>query len=162
MKEEILLPLGMKNSSYSWSKEWKPEVPNGYDVNGKAVPVYTYSMKASENLYSTVEDIAKFVIAGMNSSFINHEVLSSESIEKMYQPTVEDIPGYYGIVFDSYGFGHYLEWFSNGNNYFFCINCCQSGVSTFIFNISYSCSLVFLFTAEYRNSSLISVIISQT
>lgn len=115
MKEEILLPIGMNHSSYSWNKEWKPEVPNGYDVNGKAVPVYTYSMKASGNLYSTVEDIAKFVIAGMNSSFSDYEVLNSESIKKMYQPTVKDIPGYYGIVFDSYGFGHYLEWFSNGN-----------------------------------------------
>jgi CubicO group peptidase (beta-lactamase class C family) len=114
MKKEILLPLGMNNSSYSWNKEWKPEVPNGYDVNGKAVPVYTYSMKASGNLYSTVDDIAKFVIAGMNSSFTNHQLLKSESIEKMYKPKVEDIPGYYGIVFDAYGFGHYLEWFKNG------------------------------------------------
>ena len=114
MKKEILLPLGMNNSSYSWNKEWKPEVPNGYDVNGKAVPVYTYSMKASGNLYSTVDDIAKFVIAGMNSSFSEHQLLSSENIGKIYQPAVEKIPGYYGIVFDAYGFGHYLEWFSNG------------------------------------------------
>lgn len=114
MRKEILLPLGMNNSSYSWSKEWKPEVPNGYDVNGKAVPVYTYSMKASGNLYSTVEDISKFVIAGLNSSFNNNQLLKSESLEKMYEPAVKDIPGYYGIVFESYGLGHYLEWFKNG------------------------------------------------
>jgi hypothetical protein len=114
MKEEILLPFKMNNSSYSWTKEWNPPVATGYDINGNPVPVYTYSMKASGNLYSKVEDIAQFVIAGMNSSSSDNEVLKAETIEKIYEPIVEDIPGYYGIVFDSYGFGHYIEWFSNG------------------------------------------------
>jgi len=114
MEKEIMLPLKMDDSSYSWSKNWSPKLARAYDIEGNPVPLYTYSMKASGNLYSTVEDIAKFLIAGMNNSFNNREVLKSKNIEKMYYPIVKDIPGYYGIVFDSYGFGHYIEWLSNG------------------------------------------------
>ncbi|MFW6035449.1 MAG: serine hydrolase domain-containing protein [Halothermotrichaceae bacterium] len=114
MKETILKPIGMGRSSYTWNGEWNPSVPNGYDVDGSPVPVYTYSTKASGNLYSTVEDIAMFVAAGMTNLSNDHNVLEQRNIEKLYQPVVEEIPGYYGFVFDSYGFGHYIEWFANG------------------------------------------------
>jgi hypothetical protein len=38
----------------------------------------------------------------------HEEVLSATSIETIYSPVV-DITGYYGIVFDSYGLGHFIE-----------------------------------------------------
>lgn len=32
MQEEILTPLGMNHSSFTWSKDFEPPVPYGYDL----------------------------------------------------------------------------------------------------------------------------------
>ncbi len=114
MKEEILLPLGMKHSSFTWGEDWEPKVPNGYDSKGNAVPVYVYPDKASGGLFSSVNDIAKFITAGM-TKFIDTEkkVLSPQSIQLLYTPSVK-VPGLYGMAFPLYGFGHFIEVQSNG------------------------------------------------
>jgi len=109
MSEEILSPLGMKNSSFLWSEDFDPEIPDGHDMSINAIDVYVYPDKASGGLFATAADIADFVRAGMtdyNSS--GSEVLTPVSIENIYNPKVE-IPGVYGLVFDSYGFGHFIE-----------------------------------------------------
>lgn len=114
MKEEVLLPLDMHHSSFTWSDNFKPEVPNGYDSNGKPIPVYIYPDKASGGLFATVDDIANFIIAGMPAfSQKGLEVLNAQSIETLYTPAVE-LSGYYQFVFDSYGFGHFIEELPNG------------------------------------------------
>lgn len=114
MEQEILVPLGMYNSSFIWSKEFNPAVPFGYDLTGKAVPVYIYPEKGSGGLFSTVEDIAVFVEAGMPSFAKNHQVLSPQSINILYTPMIEKL-GIYSYVFDSYGLGYYIENLSNSN-----------------------------------------------
>jgi len=114
MAEEVLIPLGMYRSGFTWSKEWVPAVPVGYDLKGNPVPVYVYPDKASGGLFATVEDIATFVTAGMtNFSRTGYEVLSARSINKLYTPVVK-IPGLYGFAFDSYGFGHFIESLADG------------------------------------------------
>jgi len=113
MEAEILKPLRMDNSAYTINTSWAAEVPLGYDINGNPVPVYTYAMKASGNLYSTVGDIANFMIAGMSTSSRKNNVLASQSINEIYSPVLS-IPGYYGIVFDSYGLGHFIEQLPDG------------------------------------------------
>lgn len=114
MKEEILIPLGMKNASYTWSEDFYPQVPFGYDLKGEAVPVYVYPEKGSGGLFATVGDIALFLTAGMASSSQNHKVLGAESINKLYTPTAEKL-GMYNYVFDSYGLGYYIEKLKSGN-----------------------------------------------
>ena len=114
MRTEVLLPLGMRNSSFDWSADMLPPVPPGHDTNGKAVPVYVYPERAAGGLFSTVDDIAAFVCAGMTRFWhARHGVLSAAGIAGLYRPRVE-IPGLYGIAFDAYGFGHFIERFSNG------------------------------------------------
>jgi hypothetical protein len=114
MKEEVLLPLDMHHSSFSWSDDFEPKVPNGYNSNNKPIPVYVYPDKASGGLFATVNDIATFMIAGMPAfSKKGLEVLSVQSIDSIYSPNVE-LSGYYSIVFDSYGFGHFIEILPNG------------------------------------------------
>lgn len=114
MEKEVLIPLGMYNSSFDWSKELKPAVPVGYDTKGNPISVYVYPEKASGGLFASVEDIAAFVAAGMPSYFYtDHRVLTSESINKLYTPMVEK-PGIYDLVFDSYGLGYYIETLENG------------------------------------------------
>lgn len=114
MGREILIPLGMNNSNYTWSKDFNPPVPFGYDLTNKTIPVYIYSEKGSGGLFATVEDIAVFVAAGMPSSTQNQEVLKAQSINMLYTPTAEKL-GIYNYVFDSYGLGYYIENLTNGN-----------------------------------------------
>lgn len=113
MKREILIPLRMNNSSYTWSEDFNPAVPFGYDLTGEAVPVYVYPEKGSGGLFATVEDVALFVAAGMPSSSQNHKVLSTQSINMLYNPTAEKL-GIYNYVFHSYGLGYYIENLLNG------------------------------------------------
>lgn len=114
MKKEVLIPLGMHNSSFNWSENLNPAVPIGYDLKGERVPVYVYPEKASGGLFATVEDVARFVIAGMiNSGHTNNNVLKPENIKKLYTPMVET-SGFYSFVSESYGLGYFIENLSNG------------------------------------------------
>jgi len=114
MKNEILLPLGMERSSFRWSNTFDPAVPNGYDLEGNPIPVYVYPDKASGGLFASVEDIASFIRAGMKvNGQQGGDVLAAESVEMMYTPVV-DITGYMAMVFDSYGLGHLVEFFPEG------------------------------------------------
>ncbi|MGI6554998.1 MAG: serine hydrolase domain-containing protein [Bacillota bacterium] len=109
MEEEVLLPLGMDASSFTWSEQWYPPVPTGYDTKGAPVPVYVYPGRASGGLFATVEDIASFVSAGMPGfSQRGSEVLDTQNIRLLHTPAVE-IPGLYGLAFDYYGLGHFIE-----------------------------------------------------
>jgi len=114
MKNEILLPLGMERSSFRWSNTFDPAVPNGYDLEGNPIPVYVYPDKASGGLFASVEDIASFIRAGMKvNGQQGGDVLAAESVEMMYTPVV-DITGYMAMAFDSYGLGHLVEFFPEG------------------------------------------------
>ena len=108
MEQEILNPLGMVKSSFTWSADFNPEVPNGYDLTGKPVPVYIYPEKGSGGLFATVEDIARFLTAGMPGFTQDHPVINTESINALYSPTIKRL-GIYSLVFDAYGLGYYIE-----------------------------------------------------
>ena len=71
--------------------------------------VYLYPSKASGGLFATARDIARFAAACMNEN----SVLSGESIKLLYAPQSHKI-GIYGLIFEAYGFGHYIEKLPNG------------------------------------------------
>ena len=110
---EIFLPLGMEKSSFTWSEGFDPPVPFGYDLRGNPIPVYVYPDKASGGLFSTAEDIATFISAGMTDFSDSPDgVLSSENIEKIYSPSIKPT-GFLGIGFDHYGLGHLIEYLND-------------------------------------------------
>lgn len=109
MRAEVLLPLGMEGASFALDGAMTPYPPTGYDLGGRPVPVYVYPEKASGGLFATAEDIARFAAAGMK----DNPVLSAESIGTLYAPQNRQI-GIYGLVFEAYGFGHYIETLPNG------------------------------------------------
>lgn len=112
MQQEILQPLGMNHSSYQWRDSFKP-FPNGYTLDGKPVPAYVYPEKGAGGLFSTIEDITRFVTAGMTKfNDTSTKVLSHQSIQTLYNPTVK-IPGLYGFAFPWYGLGHFIEFSKN-------------------------------------------------
>ncbi len=110
MEREILLPLGMTESSFEWSAAFEPPVPNGYNLKGERIPIYVYPEKASGGLFATAEDIARFAVAGMDDSL---GVLDAWSIQLLYEPMASEL-GLYSLVFDAYGLGYYLEELSGG------------------------------------------------
>lgn len=108
MRKEILLPLGMNKSTFIWSEKFYPPVANGYDLKGTPIPVYIYPEKAAGGLFSTIEDLGNFVIAGMSKyNKDSNNVLSLQSIDQMYDSYVK--PGQYSLAFDYYGLGHFIE-----------------------------------------------------
>jgi len=114
MKNEILSPLGMTEASYAWSNSFSDILPVGYDLQGKPVYPYVYPVKASGGLFASVEDIARFVSAGMSGPYsIDQDVLTDTSIDLIHTSQVE-IPGLFGFVADSYGFGHFIETLPDG------------------------------------------------
>jgi CubicO group peptidase (beta-lactamase class C family) len=115
MEREILIPLGMSQSTFIWSETLDPAVPAGYDLSGKPVPVYVYPEKASGGLFSTAEDIAAFAVAGMKASPPDKQLLGNAAIDAMYTPVSHNL-GVYGLVFDGYGLGHYIETLPNGRH----------------------------------------------
>jgi len=114
MAAEVLYPLGMQNSSFSWHENFHSEIPTGYDLHGHPVQPYVYPVRASGGLFAVVEDVARFVCVEMTGSYYSdHAVLQPETIRLIHSPEVT-IPGIFGVVADSYGFGHFIENLSNG------------------------------------------------
>lgn len=115
MEQEVLRPLDMENATFQWNETLNMTVPVGYNLNGKPVPAYVYPEKASGGLLATAKDIAAFAISGMPAYSNNRDVLNPEAIEDLYTPMSKKI-GIYGLVFDAYGLGHYIETLPNGNS----------------------------------------------
>ncbi|WP_320406195.1 serine hydrolase [Gudongella oleilytica] len=113
MESEILIPLGMTNSSFDLKESMIPYIPIGYTLKGKPVPAYVYPEKASGGLLSTSRDLARFMIESMKLRSKDDLVLSEDSIDAIHSPQVSDM-GIYSLVFDSYALGHYVEELSNG------------------------------------------------
>lgn len=114
MESEVLLPLGMFDSSYNFKKELHSQMPKGHNLKGDIIEPYVYSYKASGGLTATVEDIATFVSAGMIGFRDEQNVISDESIELTRTPAVNSL-GIYSLVYDSYGFGCYIETLPDGS-----------------------------------------------
>lgn len=95
MRDEVLIPLGMNDSSFTWREDFDPPIPNGHDQTGQPVPVYVYPATASGGLFAIVDDIARFVAALMTDlNDTGKAVLSSESIAALYRP-VADTTSFY-------------------------------------------------------------------
>lgn len=114
MAEEVLMPLGMRRSRFAWTATLQSSMPMGYDLRGTPVPPYVYPASASGGLFAPVEDIARFVCAGMTGPYYaENGVLTPESLRALHTPQVE-VPGLFGLVADGYGFGHFIETLPDG------------------------------------------------
>lgn len=111
MDEQVLGPLGMVHASFEWQESWEGRVPMGYTLRGESVPPYVYPTRASGGLYATLDDLGHFASANLGRS---DGVLTAAQIAQMHRPQVS-IPGMFGVVSDSYGFGHFLETLPDGN-----------------------------------------------
>lgn len=65
--------------------------------------------EVTDKALRNAEDIARFAAASMQEN----PMLSADYVEWMYATDSRTI-GVYGLVFDAYGFGHYIETLPNG------------------------------------------------
>jgi CubicO group peptidase (beta-lactamase class C family)/membrane protease YdiL (CAAX protease family) len=49
IRAEVLLPLGMRSSSFQWQAELQPGMATGYDLRNRAVPSYVYPARAADD-----------------------------------------------------------------------------------------------------------------
>jgi CubicO group peptidase (beta-lactamase class C family) len=107
MADEVLLPLGMRSSSFALNPDVARRIATGYDLRGRAVPTYVYPARASGGLFTSVDDIARFVSAGMSDAH-NGAVLGLAGIRALQSPQVA-VSGIFALVADAYGFGHFFD-----------------------------------------------------
>jgi len=85
MTEQVFIPLGMKNSSYVWKKEFDDNFALPHDRFGNSSSKYKdWKVMASSSLHTTSQDYAVFITALLNS-----KGLRKETIQSMLTPQVK-------------------------------------------------------------------------
>ncbi|MDP9467782.1 MAG: beta-lactamase family protein [Chloroflexota bacterium] len=87
MQREVLDPLGMTRSGFTFQEDLRAESATGYDVAGQAVPRSALTEQAAGGLQTTANDLAKFVSAGMtgpNGEPAGRGVLTPESVAALF------------------------------------------------------------------------------
>ena len=114
MREEILQPIGMSRATFAWGDDVEHAVATGYDLSGRPIEPYVYPEKASGGLFASVDDIARFIVAGATmSDRIPPPVINRSGLELLYERHAR-IGGVFGMVADGYGLGHFLEELPDG------------------------------------------------
>ncbi|CAA9425454.1 MAG: Beta-lactamase class C-like and penicillin binding proteins (PBPs) superfamily [uncultured Rubellimicrobium sp.] len=86
MRDHVLRPLGMRNSDFALEDVDAGYLALSYDGEGAAAPFRHYTALVAASLYSTADDMARFVAAhhsGQNGEPVGREVLRPETVIAM-------------------------------------------------------------------------------
>lgn len=100
MRDEVIAPLKMSHTTYGWTSDVADAVATPYnDKDATAYPHRLYSALAAAGLYSTADDMSKFLMAhcARESAAPGARVLRPETLASMTRPA-ENAP--------RYGFGY--------------------------------------------------------
>ncbi|WP_449397827.1 serine hydrolase domain-containing protein [Chryseobacterium wanjuense] len=87
MKENVFLPLGMKNTSYEWTEPMMANSATAYDDKGTPIKNRIFTEKAAAGLQTTIEDLAHFAKLSITPEVQQlNGVLSPETIYLMEKP----------------------------------------------------------------------------
>jgi CubicO group peptidase (beta-lactamase class C family) len=90
IRANLLEPLGMRSSRYTWTAEVKAPVAQGHDEHGQPQKKRPWpEMNAAASLHCTPTDLARFMIAVMRPSPDNPFQLNTDSIAEMLRPHVQ-------------------------------------------------------------------------
>jgi CubicO group peptidase (beta-lactamase class C family) len=104
---EILLPLGMNNSSFEWRPHLQANTAQAYDKDLNVLPNYLFTEKAAAGLYSTIGDLSRFMIAEYDS-YRGQGLLSRQTMADIYRPVIE-VGGRSSFVYQHSGLGHFIN-----------------------------------------------------
>ena len=113
MRAEVLLPLGMRSSTFD-TLALTSRVATPYD-SGRAIARHRYVGLAAAGLYSTAGDLARFLAAGMRGSkgeLPGRGVLTPTSVAVMQSPAPHSASGYgfyYGMGYNLFPLGAALR-----------------------------------------------------
>lgn len=122
MQKEVLSTLEMTNSlfGHTFSSEMNYELASGYNFNGQIVPgkFNIYPEEAAAGLWTTSEDLAKYVIETQLSLLDkSNKILSQDLTNLMHSPFLENSISGLGVFLVSKGKNRYFE-HKGGNNGF--------------------------------------------
>lgn len=103
MRDEILTPLGMNNSTFDLEDGLEYKVSNAHGIFGWQLPRYYFTELAAAGMYTTIEDMTKFIeanVIGNKGELPGRGVLSPESISLMHKRVNRVVP---------YGLGYYVR-----------------------------------------------------
>ena len=89
MKENILEPLNMTHSSYTWEETAGFKLAEFYNEDGTEAPHFRYTSLAATSLYTSLADLETFFqvfLKGSNNEPIGRNVLKPTSIKLMRKP----------------------------------------------------------------------------
>jgi len=116
MAEAVLQPLGAGVASFDWTPTLAPQMPVGHGLQGQRIAPHVYAGRAPGGLLANIDDIARFVRAGMAAPHRGaRTVLPDALIAQMHLPQAA-VGGVYGVVSDGYGLGHFTETLSDGRH----------------------------------------------
>lgn len=107
MDEKVLMPLKMEDSSFLWKESKHSVTAKAYDENLNVLPNYLFIERAAAGLYTTVEDMSKFVIAGI-IGYKENNILLKETLEEMHKPVL-DVVGLEGFIYNTTALGHFVN-----------------------------------------------------
>jgi CubicO group peptidase (beta-lactamase class C family) len=94
MQRAVLAPLGMTQSSFHWSPESGAVLATFYDVDSEPAPHYRFTALGAASLYTTAEDLARFLQAqrpGPHGEPPGRGVLAPETLEQMREPQAHQL-----------------------------------------------------------------------
>lgn len=91
MQQSLLQPLGMTATALRASADVKARLAHAQmvplDASRFTAPIFDLGMAPAGNLYSSVEDLAKFATAMLNDGTLHqHRVIQAATLHKMWQP----------------------------------------------------------------------------
>jgi len=89
MREEVFSPLGMSRSTFVVDREHERNLADFYDTDGTIAPHYYYTALAAASLYTSTNDLSRFLTAhcvGPNGGRPGGGVLSEATLESMRVP----------------------------------------------------------------------------
>lgn len=108
----VFKPLGMKHSSVAMTPAVLAGAAQGHGDDGSPVPMRYYVEQAPSTLSTTVNDFARWMIAGMDRSASPHP-LSPAQLAQLYAPAELSAPRASGEAV--YGLGHFIERLPDGS-----------------------------------------------
>lgn len=82
MNRRVFEPNGMKRTSMKWRADFRPNLADGFDINGKVEPHDERSrVRAAGSMDTTIEDIAQFA-----ASYVRGDRLSGSARKEMVRP----------------------------------------------------------------------------
>ena len=115
MQRAVLEPLGMRDSTFDWTRAERSKLAETYDLDSTRVPLRRYTAVAAASLFTTASDLTRFVRAqlpGPHGEPIGRDVLETATVEQMWTPQASqlgrDIWGLGVILYARNGAGRFV------------------------------------------------------